>query len=162
MSIEQLLFFLLLVAIPLLERLIRAMRARTNDSSAERARTVAEPTVSRSRPPVSPHDASGTASEGRRTELPLPASPLPPTLPQAVRHVAPEHVRASEREPRVRREGKREPAASLRTRPSERPMRPGTGLRHVIGVGDLRRAIVLIAILGPCRALEPKDTSQLG
>jgi hypothetical protein len=156
MSIEQLLFVLLVVAIPLLERLIRTMRARTNDSSAERPRRVAEPTVSRSRPPVSPHDASGTASEGRRTELPLAPSPLPPTLPRVVRRVAPEHVRASEREPRVRRQGTRGTAASLRTRHSERAMRPGTG-RYVIEVGDLRRAIVLIAILGPCRALEPTD-----
>ena len=160
MSIEQLLFFLLLVAIPLLERLTRAMRARTNDAPAERARTVAEPTVSRSRPLRSPHDASGTASEGRRTELSLPASSLPPALPQAVRDAAPEQVGASQ--PRVRRERKHGTAASLRTGHSARPMRRGTSLRRVIAGGDLRRAIVLIAVLGPCRALVPKDASQLG
>jgi hypothetical protein len=32
----------------------------------------------------------------------------------------------------------------------------------VIAGGDLRRAIVLIAILGPCRALQPKDASPPG
>lgn len=162
MSIEQLLFLLLLLAIPLLERLIRAMRARMNDAPAERARTVAEPTVSRSRPPRSPHDASGTAVEGRRTELSPPASPLPAALPQAVRDAAAERVRASQREPGVRRESKHATAASLRTGHSARPMRRGTSLRRVIAGGDLRRAIVLIAVLGPCRALEPKDASQVG
>ncbi len=162
MSIEPLLFFLLLVAIPLLERLIRATRARANDSPAERGRTVVEPTVSRSRPPRSPHAASDTAPEGRRTELPLPDSPLPPALPQAVRDAAPEQLRVSDRELRMRQERKRRPASSVRTGHSERPMHPGPALRRVIAGGDLRRAIVLMAILGPCRALELQDASQLG
>ena len=162
MSVEQLLFFLLLIAIPLLERLIRARRARTGGSPGERGPATAQGTVSRPRLPLSVPDAGGTASDGRRTELPLPGSPLPPALPQAVRHAAPEQLRASEREPRMRRERKHGPAASLRTGHSERPLRPGTALRRVIAGGDLRRAIVLIAILGPCRALEPKDASQLG
>ena len=132
MSIEQLLFFLLLIALPLLERLIRAMRMRANDSSAERAATVAGPAVSGSRPTGSPDDASGTAADGRQTELTLPA---------------------------LRREGNRGPIARLRAggRSDSR-----SALSPVIVDGDLRRAIVMIAILGPCRALEPKDASQLG
>jgi hypothetical protein len=35
-------------------------------------------------------------------------------------------------------------------------------IRRVINRADLRRAIVLTAILGPCRALESKDPTQLG
>jgi hypothetical protein len=34
-------------------------------------------------------------------------------------------------------------------------------VRRVIAGGELRRAMVLIAILGPCRALEPYDASPL-
>ena len=151
MSIEQLLFFLLLVAIPLLERLIRAMRARTGGTPAERTPAPAEATVSRPRAPVSVPDAGATGSERRRTELPLPGSSLPP----AVRRAAPEQLLASEPEPRMRREDKREAAASLRTGHSDRPPRSGTALRVIAG-GDLRRAIVLVTILGPCRALEPR------
>lgn len=156
MSIEQLLFFLLLVALPLLERLIRAMRTRTTDSSAERAGTIAESAVSGSRPPGSPN-ASGTAADGRQTELTLPASPLPPALPEAVRHTVPEQLRPTERA--LRRAGNRGPIARLRAggRSDSR-----SALAPVIVGGDLRRAIVMIAILGPCRALEPKDASQLG
>jgi hypothetical protein len=138
------------------------MRARTGGSPGDRGAAAAEGTVSRPRPPLSVPDAGGTASEGRRTELPLSASPLPVALPQAVRHAAPEQLRASEREPRVRRERQHRPPANLRTGHSERPMRPGTAVQRVIAGAELPRAIVLMAILGPCRALEPKDASQLG
>lgn len=162
MSTEQLLFFLLLVAIPLVERLIRAMRARANSSPGQRAPTAAEPTVSSSRPPRSAHDAGRRASEALRAELPLPASPLPPALPEAARRAAPEQIRASQREPRVRRERQHGPSATVRPRHLQRPTRSGAALQHVIAGGDLRRAIILIAILGPCRALEPKDASPLG
>ena len=156
MSIEQLLFFALLVAIPLLERLIRVMRARTGGSSGDRTPAPAGETVSPPRPPLSLPDAGATPSQSRGTELPLPASPLPPALPQPIPHAAPGDLRASEREPRGRREPRPMPAASLRGGRSER--RPAH--RRVIGAGDLRRAIVVMAVLGPCRALEPKDASQ--
>jgi hypothetical protein len=157
MSIEQLLFLLLLVAIPLLERLVRAMRARTGGSPDDHLPVPDSGTVSRPRPPVSVPDAGTTASGRRGPELPLPASPLPPALPRGISHAAPEHLRASEREPRVR-VPTHVPATSRRTGQSERLL----ARRRVIAAEDLRRAIVLIAILGPCRALEPKGASQLG
>ena len=158
MSIEQLLLFLLFLAIPLLERLIRAMRAQTGGSPAERTPAPAEATVSRPRAPASVTGAGRTESEERVTELPLPGASVPPALPQAVRRAALEQLPASAREPRMRRDGKHGPATTLRARHSDR--RPA--VRRVIAGGDLRRAIVLIAILGPCRALEPRDASQLG
>jgi hypothetical protein len=162
MSTEQLLFLLLLIAIPLVERAIRAMRARTDDSPGERAPPAAEPTVSHAQPPRSAHDAGRRASEAFRTELPLPASPLPPALPEAARHAASEQIRASQPEPRVRREGQHAPAARVRPRPVQRPSRPAAAPHRVIAGGDLRRAIILVAILGPCRALEPKDAPPRG
>jgi hypothetical protein len=130
MSLERLLFFLLPVAIPLLEKLIRAMRAQTGDSPGERAlATVAERTVSRLAPPLSAHDAGATASDGERTR------------------VGPEHQHG--------------PAAPVRTGHSQWRVPHSTTPQRVIAGADLRRAIVLIALLGPCRALEPKDASQL-
>jgi hypothetical protein len=159
MSIEQLLFLLILVALPLLERLIRAMRTRPHDSSAERAGTLDEPAVSASRAPSPPSDARGGAPNGRHTELTLPASPLPPALPQAVRHTVSEQLRPTEGALHVRRDGKHPPTTRLRTGVrSDSPVAP----RRVVADADLRRAIVLIAILGPCRGLEAKDASQLG
>ena len=158
MSIEQLLFLLLLIALPLFERLIRAMRTRTNDSSGERAGTIAESAVSGSRPPGSPQDASGTAADGRQTELTLPASPLPPDLPRAVRHTVREPLRPLEGALHVRREGNRGLIARLRAGGRLESRR---ALAPVIVSDDLRRAIVFIAVLGPCRALEPKDASRL-
>jgi hypothetical protein len=154
MSIEQLLFFLLLVAIPLLERLIRAMQTRRAGSSGEQL-PATDGTVSRSRGPVSIRETGATAWETRGAELPLAASPLPPALPKAIPHPVPEQLRASERAPRLR-EPKHVPATSRRTGQSERPLAP-----RRIAAGDLRQAMVLIAVLGPCRALEPKDVSQL-
>jgi hypothetical protein len=139
----------------LLERLVRAMRARTGGSSDDHLPVPDPGTVSRPRSPVSGPDAGTRASGRRGPELPLPASPLPPALPQAIPH-APEHLSASEREPRVR-VPTHVPATSRRTGQSERPL----ARRGVIAAGDLRRAIVLMAILGPCRALEPKGASQL-
>jgi hypothetical protein len=162
MSTEHLLFFLLLVAIPLLERLIRAMRERTNDSAEDRAPTAVEPAASRSRSPRSAPD-TGPASEALRTNLPLAAPPPPPAaLLEAARHAAPEQLHASTREPGVRRERQHGPAATVRPGHLQRPTRRGMALQRVIAGGDLRRAIVLIAIVGPCRALEPKDATPLG
>ena len=136
MSIDQLLFLLILIALPLLERMIRAMRTRTNDSST---------------------DASGTAADGRQTELTLPASAGPPALPPAVRHTGPEPLRPTEGDLHVRREGNRGPVSRLRTGGRSDSRR---ALAPAIGDGDLRRAIVMMAILGPCRAFEPQDASQ--
>ena len=156
MSIEQLLFLLLLIALPLLERLIRAMRTPTNDSSGKRAGTIAESAVSSSRQPGSPDVASGTAADGRQTEPTLPALPLPPAVPQAVRHAVPEQLLPTERA--LRRELNGGPITRRRAGGRSDSRR---GPAPIIVDDDLRRAIVLIAVIGPCRALEPKDASQL-
>jgi hypothetical protein len=150
MSIEQLLFLLLLVAMPLLERLIRAMRARRSDSSDDLS-TGNGGALSHPRAPASVPAAGTTPPETRGAALPLPASPVPPALPKAVVPAALEHPRASERAPRVPDPKKRLPMTSRRTGQSERP-----SASPRLAPGDLRRAIVLMTILGPCRALEPE------
>ena len=158
MSIEQLLFFALILALPLLERLIRAMRARAGDSTAERTHAPAEPTISRPGSSVSVPEVGATPPEERAAELPMRASsPLPPALPREAPHAASEQVRASARETRVRQDRTLGSATSLRVGPGERPL----ALQRVISGADLRRAIALIAVLGPCRALEPNDVSPL-
>ena len=160
MSLEQLLFFLILVALPLLERLIRAGSARAGTPPSEREPAAAGRTVSGPRPALSSPD-SGTASWDRPTELRAPTSAVPPVVPQVVRHTASETLPVTERELRVPAGRQHRPPAKQRQgRPEER-MRPLPALAGGVPGGDLGRAIVLMAILGPCRALEPKDAAQL-
>lgn len=147
MSVEQLLF-LLLVGLPLLERLIRVMR--TGGSSGDRPPVPARETASGARPPMPPPDAGATPAPSSGAELPLPAPPLP-EIPDAVA----EQSRAFERQRRVRREPRPLPAAGWRAAP-KRPL----AFRRVIADDDLRRAVVLMAVLGPCRALEPMDAAS--
>lgn len=125
MSIEQLLLFLLFVAIPLIEWLIRTMRARTGGSPGNQVPPPDRGTVPRSRASV---PDVGTS----------------------------EHVQASKREPHLPMPQRAAPMSG-RPRDSLRPL----ARRRAVLPGDLRRAIVSIAVLGPCRALNPKDASQL-
>ena len=125
MSVESILLLAFLIVIPLLERLVRALRAR-----AQRAEELA-PKPPQTPPPV----------------IPLPAVTPPPLTerhPAAERLSSADHVRARK----------------IRQDPATRPMRDGSlpsRGRRVIPLAkpaDLRRAIMLMAILGPCKALE--------
>jgi hypothetical protein len=158
MSIEQLLFFLLLVAFPLLEQFFRARRARTERAQARRP--VAAPKVAVPRP-ATPASVPGAGADAERevvAPLPLPESSRRPAPPQTVGSAEPEQFLPSEGKPQMRRERKHGSPKSAREGYANRPM----AVRRVIAAGDLRRAIVLMTILGPCRALEQKDTSQPG
>jgi hypothetical protein len=167
MSIEQLLLFLLLIALPLLERLVSAMRARRERSRAERLPAPALPPVLQPPAPVFGSGRGARVPETLETDLPLPGLPLPPTVPPAPRPSgraptgpggAPVPLPASTRDPRRRRERQERPAPGVRARRADGP----PALQRSIARSDLRRAIVLIAILGPCRALEPNDAVHLG
>jgi len=133
MSFEQLALLLMLVALPLLDRLIRAIRERAAESTGAGAPTAAEATVSPAPPPLPARDPRGTAPAPVLVALPLPERPLS-TLPP--RPVAP-------------------PAARRATAAQRRP-----ALRDPRRL-DLRVAIRSMAILGPCRAIEPKDATQI-
>ena len=128
MSAESLLLVALLIVLPLLERLVRVLRAR-------RPQRPEEPAVS---PPHQP-------PAGIRSPV-----LMPPTLPPP-RHRAAERLSAGER---IRVSRMRQQAAAAV------PMgggNPPSRARHVFALGnaaDLRRAMMLVAILGPCKALE--------
>jgi hypothetical protein len=116
MSPEQLLLLLVLIGIPLVDRLFRAIRARTV--------------------PDVPHN-------DRPAPAPLPLE-LPPEAPPA-----PSASLGAEPEPAA----VLEPAAPVRARQPPPPARHSVSRRRVVARGDLRRGVVLMAILGPCRAV---------
>ena len=148
MPLEQLLFLVLLAAIPLLERLIRAMRGGMSDSSGDGPSARNGGTGAHPRAPASIADAGTTPSTDRGADLPLPTSPVPLALPKAGVPAAPEILRASGRAPRVR-DTRRMPMTARRTGQPER-----------LAPGDLRRAIVLMTVLGPCRALAAERSNS--
>jgi hypothetical protein len=159
MSVEQLLLVVFLVVLPLVQWLIGAMRARSGGPSGDRDAVPTRRTVSR--PPPRAPDAGGAGPQKRPTEVRVPAAPPRAAVPHAVRH-APEPHSAPQRESRVRRDRQHRPPANPRHGDPERPTRAATPMRGGIGGGDLRRAIMMIAVLGPCRAVEPWDASQRG
>jgi hypothetical protein len=158
MSIEQVLLFLLVIAVPLLERLVRAMRTRSGGAPPERTPGPARGPVSRPRGPVAVADAGAGAARmaDEVTAPPIPVPSLPPAPPETVRRARSGQRQASERALRLAPERRPGPAPSIRGRQADRAR------ARVLAGGDLRRAMVLIAVLGPCRALERQDASQPG
>ena len=113
MSVEQLLFLVLFVLLPLLNMLRKALRNR------------------RPAPPV---------PEAGRVE-PMPVRRPPPM----VLHPVPELVRPPARATTAERRPVQ--AAEQRRRTAFSP-------------SDIRRGIVIMTLLGPCRALEPEATTE--
>ena len=149
MSFEQLALLLMLVALPLLDRLIRAIRERTAESTRAGAPTAgAEPTVSPAPPPLPARDARSPAPAPVLVALPLPERPLP-TLPLPTPQQRPEGPG---------RQPPRRGAPLAARRATAAPRRPALRDRRDV---DLRVAIRSMAILGPCRAIEPKDATQI-
>ena len=150
MSFESILLVLFLV-FPLLERLIRFLRARAGQRSAEPGPVSQERRAPARRP---------TAPEARadRDEVPADAvrrATVPPSVPAPVllppRHPAVERLRAADRVAAGRTAPASEAAPVLVRRASSAARREL--LLHG-GKADLRRAVVLTTILGPCKALE--------
>lgn len=117
MSLEQFLLFAFLIAFALLERLIRALRARTSPPPA--------------RPPLPRPAGDAGGKAGGKEER---------------------HPRAAGA--RVGRDRQRPPAAAAPVAHLPQPARRGIAVQRLGARADLRRAIVLMAILGPCRALQ--------
>jgi hypothetical protein len=147
MSFESVLLLLFLV-VPLLERLIRFLRARAGEASAEPVPGTQERRAPLPRPTAPEVLAAPTgipAEPGRQAPPPIPGPVLPPRHPATERVSASDRVRAGRMSPA--------PAAAL-----PRGRRASTAARRELllrgGKDDLRRAVVLMTILGPCKALE--------
>jgi hypothetical protein len=148
MSFESVLLLLFLV-VPLLERLIRFLRARAGEASAEPVPDAQERPAPVRRPTAP--DALGEQTERPGEAMrPKPPPPVPAPVLLPPRHPAAERLRASDRV----RAGRMTPASDA-ARP--RVQRDSTaGRRELLrgGTADLRRAVMLMTILGPCKALE--------
>jgi len=132
---EQLLFFAAFLLLSLVNVVVRFLRNR-----ARRAREAAE------------------REAAERGEARAPRMELPEPPPRAQPPRLPVEVRRSEAAPGRAAEVAAAPAprpAPLISRPAPPPRRPAaTPLGRP---ADLRRTIVLMAVLGPCRALEGQE-----
>jgi hypothetical protein len=128
-SVEALVLFALFIVLPLIQQLIQATRQR-NQHPPEPAERQSPGTLARTPPPP---------------ELAVP--PLPDTTP----HAASDAIPAGGRMPAPDARGPVTPALTPH-RAMERRTTVGLRTRR-----DLRRAIVLVAMLGPCRASNPYD-----
>jgi hypothetical protein len=148
MSIESILL-LAFVLFPLLERLIRHLQGRAAQAPADPAAAPQPPGPTRRPPPGVPAEASTASGQsGRPAGAPAPVlvpPPLPARHPAVVRLSAGERVRAA----RMNQAEPVMPSSVARTRARARPR-----LSLHDGRADLRRAVVLMTVLGPCQALE--------
>lgn len=133
MSLELLLLLAVFVLLPLIQQLLRAARQRDR-RAPERAER--QPL----RTPQPPAHA------------PLPRTRAVPPLPETARHAASDAMTARGLTPA--RETAGPVTLALTPHRSTRRRTAVVGLRNLL---DLRRAIVLMAILGPCRAINPYD-----
>ena len=149
MSIESILLAAFLL-FPLLERLIRHLRERAAQAPSDPAAGAPpqRPLPTRPLPAVAADESTTSGQTGHPAGAPAPVL-LPPPLPP--RHPAVERLSAGERvrAPRMIQSEAVTPSSVARTRPRARP---GLLLHH--GGADLRRAVVLMTVLGPCKALE--------
>jgi hypothetical protein len=151
MSVESLLLIVLLIVLPLLERLVRLLRERTSGPDRHDRPDRRSPSRPLPAESPSPANAGGTSVITKQGSERARATPAPPPLPQ---HAARE--RPTSREPTAAR---RVPPPRIRTVTVGRPASPPRPAltRRPFDVADLRRGIVLTAVLGPCRALQSAD-----
>jgi hypothetical protein len=160
MSFETLLLIVFFLVMPLLERLMKALRER-QASSAEttevppfedgprrplprrpgvRPSASAAPPAALDRPAPRQPAALAPPPEGRSLEAAALARREAPTTPEGTAVVRASAARAAAR---------RRPAARLEGRPRLNLRRPGS----------LRAAVIAQTVLGPCRALQPDSGS---
>ena len=145
MEIQDVLVIILFVGVPLAQYLIRAMR------QPERPPPAPQPQRPRQPPPLP------NLPRPRPTALPqakLPQATLPqPKLPQPVQQMKmPAGKPAVAAVPRAPAVTWKPAAAAGRYDVRTGPAVSARGLRNA---AELRRAMVLMTILGPCRATEP-------
>lgn len=139
MSIELLVLLVVFILLPLIQQLLRAMQERDQGSSGRphgRRPPTRRPTMPEPQPAA---------------DVPLPRAPAVPPLPPATQHTVPA---VTAHKPLPRRETSRPVAPALTAR---RDARRHTAIGSLRNPFDLRRAIVVMTILGPCRAISPSD-----
>jgi len=156
MSIESLLLIGFLIVIPLLERLVRALRARSNGAQEQHPSHPVPPPPPPSLSRPRPAGAAGTSSQMKSASDRVQPALAPPLL--APRHPAPERLTSRDRA-RARRENPLGPVAPVSVGRSAQQRPRGFALGRISGAADLRLGIVLMTILGPCRALRSEDAS---
>jgi hypothetical protein len=129
-SLELLLLLAAFVLLPLIQQLLRAAQAREPPT----------PEPAEKRPPRPPVQAP-------------PRTLAVPPPPGAARDAASDALIARGRTPALKTAGPVTPALTPH-RSARRRRAAALGLRNRL---DLRRAIVRMAILGPCRAMSPYD-----
>ncbi len=166
MSLDQVLFVLLLFAIPLLQRIVVAMRGRVDASPPGGAEPVTAERVAAGRPVESAGDRRAAFEESGPP--PLASAPVPEGIGgthgrEAMVPPMPGRAPVGGRGRGLPATAPHPPARSLAERPRAIPNVVGasTPQRVALSGKDLRIALVRMAILGPCRALEPRDPSQV-
>jgi hypothetical protein len=157
MSIELILAIIFFGLLPLLERLFRAAREREGGTA-------------RAEPP--PWEPSGDYEDDEDEAYPMEPPPMPAPRVPAPRMPAPRMPAPRVEKPTVRpvpapprlapsRAPSRVTAHDRRTDDAFRGGRRRRGRRDIAAAlhsdAGLRRAVVLMTILGPCRALSPYD-----
>lgn len=145
MTVESILLVAFLV-FPLLARLARFLRGRAEAATADPAAAAPR----RPPPPVEVSVADAMTPGAGQTRVPA-RMPPPVVMPaSAPRHPAVDRPSASQRIRASRLiQGDAAPAVAIVARPRTR----SSALR-ISGSADLQRAVVLMAILGPCKAVE--------
>ena len=169
MSLDQLLFFLVLLAIPLLQRLVAAIRGRGDAARPGAADAAAVERVAEGQPLQSAGD--GRAAFEGSSAPPLVPTPVPDGVAASMRREALARPIPGRAPVRGGRSGQDLPAMAVGAAPAS-PVKPHRAIPDVIRAAaprgrvalsweDLRIALVRMTILGPCRALEPRDPSQI-
>lgn len=140
MSLEALLLLVFLLLLPLIERLVRAARQRQEGTRARsEARTI--PTSSAA---VRVPQSKGAHSHHAPAGLPLPAYvPEMASIEEAPVRSLSQDASRSTVPMSDRRRGRRRPQGAV-----------------LGGPPDLRRAVVLMTVLEPCRALNTRGVGQ--
>ena len=153
MSLESLLLVAFLIVIPLLERLVRVLRERICQSPADPAPVPAPRRPPPMPRPTVPENAPDPIGESGWTARPVDIAVPPPPVPRSLepRHRAAERLTSRERARahRGRRDLPAAPVVIARTPDVGRRMTSLRGIRL-----NLRQSIALMAVLGPCKALD--------
>ena len=128
MSIEVLILLALFILLPLIERILRSAR-QPNAGTPDRAAQVPRPASRPSIRPPAPQPRPPMEARVPRTAPPVFARPAVP----------------------------RSPSLQLAAPAARRPARKGRLVEDLPNPLTLRRAVVLMTILGPCRSVAPHE-----